>query len=348
MNEMKKDEPFMKLLSIAIPSYNSQAYMRHAIESLLLGGDEVEILVVNDGSKDDTAAIADEYEKKYPGIVRAIHKENGGHGDAVMAGLKNATGLYFKVVDSDDWVDAEAYKKILDTLRTLTAPDKQIDMCVSNYVYEKVGAAHKHVVRYTNALPVDRVFTWDDVGTFRIGQYMLMHSVIYRREMLLDCGLSLPKHTFYVDNLYVYIPMQYVHKMIYLDVDFYRYFIGRDDQSVQEQVMIRRMDQQLRVNDLMFSQVDLTKVDHPRKRAYMRNYLEIITGVSTTMLSIFATPEHIEQKKRLWKEAKEKYPANYAMLRWRLMWFASKLPGAPGRAIIKVCYKISQKIFGFN
>lgn len=347
-NEMKKDEPFMKLLSIAIPSYNSQAYMRHAIESLLPGGDEVEILVVNDGSKDDTAAIADEYEKKYPGIVRAIHKENGGHGDAVMAGLKNATGLYFKVVDSDDWVDADAYKKILDTLRTMTAPEKQIDMCVSNYVYEKVGADHKHVVRYTNALPVGKVFTWDDVGTFRIGQYMLMHSVIYRRQMLLDCGLSLPKHTFYVDNLYVYIPMQYVHKMIYLDVDFYRYFIGRDDQSVQEQVMIRRMDQQLRVNDLMFSQVDLSKVDHPRKRAYMRNYLEIITGVSTTMLSISATPEHLEQKKRLWKEAKEKYPTNYAMLRWRLMWFASKLPGAPGRVIIKFCYKVSQKIFGFN
>ena len=223
----------MKLLSIAIPSYNSESYMRHAIETLLPGGDEVEILVVNDGSKDSTAAIADEYEKNYPGIVRAIHKENGGHGDAVMTGLTNATGLYFKVVDSDDWVDGEAYKKILNTLRAHSAEGEQVDMCISNYVYEKVGAEHKHVVRYTNALPVDKVFTWDDVGTFRMGQYMLMHSVIYRRQMLLDCGLSLPKHTFYVDSLYVYIPMQYVNKMIYLNVDFYRYFIGRDVQSVQ-------------------------------------------------------------------------------------------------------------------
>ena len=106
-----------KLLSIAIPSYNSEAYMRHAIESLLPGGDEVEILVVDDGSKDGTAAIADEYEARYPGIVRALHKENGGHGDAVMCGLHHATGIYFKVVDSDDWVDPECFNRVLARLR---------------------------------------------------------------------------------------------------------------------------------------------------------------------------------------------------------------------------------------
>ena len=88
----------VKLLSIAIPSYNSQDYLAHAVESLLPGGDEVEILIVDDGSSDRTAQIADDYEARYPGIVRAIHKENGGHGDAVMAGLRCASGLYFKVV----------------------------------------------------------------------------------------------------------------------------------------------------------------------------------------------------------------------------------------------------------
>ena len=104
----------MKLLSIAIPCYNSEAYMRNCIESLLPGGDEVEILIVDDGSvKDNTAQIADEYEARYPGICRAIHQENGGHGEAVNAGLRAATGIYFKVVDSDDWVNAEAYKASL-------------------------------------------------------------------------------------------------------------------------------------------------------------------------------------------------------------------------------------------
>lgn len=103
----------MKLLSFAIPCYNSEAYMKNCIESLLPGGEDVEILIVDDGSKDGTAQIADEYQEKYPTIVKAIHKENGGHGSAVNAGIENATGLYFKVVDSDDWVKESAYKKIL-------------------------------------------------------------------------------------------------------------------------------------------------------------------------------------------------------------------------------------------
>ena len=92
----------MKILSVAIPSYNSQDYMRKCVESLLPAGNDIEIIIVNDGSKDRTGEIAEEYASRYPGIVKAVHQENGGHGEAVNTGLKNATGLYFKVVDSDD------------------------------------------------------------------------------------------------------------------------------------------------------------------------------------------------------------------------------------------------------
>lgn len=104
----------MKLLTITVPSYNSEAYLDRCMATLLPGGDEVEILIVDDGSTDRTAEIADEYERKYPNIVRAIHKENGGHGDAVTTGIRNATGLFFKVVDSDDSLAPEAYKQVLD------------------------------------------------------------------------------------------------------------------------------------------------------------------------------------------------------------------------------------------
>ena len=105
----------MKILSIAVPCYNSQEYMRKCIDSLLEGGEDVEILVVDDGSSDETAQIADEYAEKYPTIVKAIHQENGGHGEAVNTGIRNASGIYFKVVDSDDWVQKEAYLEILST-----------------------------------------------------------------------------------------------------------------------------------------------------------------------------------------------------------------------------------------
>ena len=129
----------MKLLSIAIPCYNSEAYMEKCIESLLKGGEDVEILVVNDGSSDRTAEIADAYAEKYPTIIKAVHQENGGHGEAVNAGIRNATGLYFKVVDSDDWVNEEAYAKILHTLGELVRGPETVDMLISNFVYEKQG-----------------------------------------------------------------------------------------------------------------------------------------------------------------------------------------------------------------
>ena len=94
----------MKLLSVAVPCYNSAAYMRRCVDSLLPGGEEVEILIIDDGSADDTLSIARDYEQKHPGVVRAIHQENAGHGGAINTALRHASGLYFKVVDSDDWV----------------------------------------------------------------------------------------------------------------------------------------------------------------------------------------------------------------------------------------------------
>ena len=149
----------MKYISFAIPCYNSEAYMEKAINSILVGGDDVEIIVVNDGSKDGTQAIAEKYEKEYPTIVKAVSKENGGHGDAVNCGLAHATGRYFKVVDSDDWVDEEALKKILDAVKGFVEADSQVDMIISNYVYEKVGMTHKKVIRYDNVLPENQIFT---------------------------------------------------------------------------------------------------------------------------------------------------------------------------------------------
>ena len=116
----------MKILSIAVPCYNSQEYMRKCVDSLLKGGEDVEILIVDDGSKDDTLKIARDYEEKYPTIVKAIHQENGGHGEAVNAGIRNATGLYFKVVDSDDWVNKEAYVQILKLYMNCSEVHRQL------------------------------------------------------------------------------------------------------------------------------------------------------------------------------------------------------------------------------
>lgn len=322
--------------------------MEHCVNSLLAGGEDVEILIVDDGSKDATREIADEFERKYPTIVRAIHQENGGHGAAVNTGIANASGLYFKVVDSDDWVDEEAYHTILDTLRELSGSNKQLDMLLSNFVYEKQGAKHKKVMRYTKEFPQGRMFTWDDVKRMPKGKYILMHSVIYRTKLLRECGLELPRHTFYVDNIFVYKPLPYVQNMYYLDVDFYRYFIGRDDQSVNEKVMIKRIDQQIKVNKIMADDVDLWKITNRHLRNYMFNYLEIITVVSTIMCIRSGTEENLEKKRELWSYIKEKDLRLFHHLRRGILGQTMNLPGRGGRKISVAAYKLSQKIVGFN
>jgi glycosyltransferase involved in cell wall biosynthesis len=321
--------------------------MRHCIDSLLPGGDAVEILIIDDGSSDGTAAIADRYAKQYPGIVKVIHQANGGHGSAVDTGIRNAEGLYFKVVDSDDWVDDEAYAEILRLLHRMEQTDRP-DMVVSNFVYEKANKKDKTVMRYANALPTGRIFTWDETGRFRKGQYLLIHSIIYRTDTLRGCGLELPRHTFYVDNLYAYIPLKNVKTMYYLDVNFYRYYIGREGQSVQEDIMIKRIDQQLLVNRRMITSVNLSAIKSRRHREYMFHYLEIVTMVSSILLLRSGAKENIYKKQKLWQFIWEQNRHLYSRLRYGLLGNLVHLPGTTGRHISLSVYKLSKKVIGFN
>lgn len=342
----------MKLLSIAIPCYNSEGYMRKCVESLLPGGEDVEIIIVNDGStKDRTAEIADEYAAKYPTIVKAVHKENGGHGSAVNAGIENATGLYFKVVDSDDWVKEDAYMQILDTLRELAGGSEALDMLVSNFVYEKEGEKRKKVMSYRRILPKDRMFTWEECHHFPKGHYILMHSVIFRTRLLKECGLKLPEKTFYVDNIYVFEPLPYVKNLYYLDVNFYRYYIGRADQSVNEEIMISRLDQQIKVNKIMVDYLVEKKSEAMRNMRcyqYMKNYLEIITTISSVLAIRSGTQENLDKKKELWDYIKAKDKKLFSWLRKGIMGNTMNLPGKSGRMVSVEAYKICQKIFKFN
>ena len=323
----------MKYISFAIPCYNSQDYMVRAVDSILPGGEDVEIIIVNDGSKDDTLKIAREYEEKYPEIVRVVDKENGGHGDAVNHGLKRACGKYFKVVDSDDWVREESLKNILSVLRDMEDEGKEIDMLIANYVYEKEGAAHKKVIHYRNALPQDTVFRWTDMGHFHLDQYILMHSVIYRTDLLKLCQLKLPKHTFYVDNIYVYYPLPHVRKLYYMDEDFYRYYIGREDQSVNERVMIKRIDQQIFVTKTMID---------------MENYLAIMMTVSSILCIRSKDAENLEKKKELWHYLKQRDSKTFFRIRYGILGQTMNLPGRSGRRMSSLAYTIARRIVGFN
>ena len=339
----------MKVLSIAVPCFNSAEYMRKCIDSLLVGKDDVEILIVNDGSnKDDTAKIADEYENKYPTICKAIHKENGGHGDAVMYGLRAATGEFFKVVDSDDYLDKKSFLEVLNKLKEFIRDKENIDMLLCNFVYDKVGVKKKKVMTYKRNLPVNKKFEWEDIKPFHTGQYILMHSVIYRRELLIENGLDLPKHTFYVDNIFEYQPLKAVKDIYYMDVNLYRYYIGREDQSVNEQVMIGRIDQQIRVTKLMLDAFNPYDVVNKKLRKYLISYLEIMMVISSILAILSKDEENLKKKDELWNYLKDHNPRLYRRIRRGALGQAMNLPGKVGRSIAVAGYRIANKLYGFN
>lgn len=337
----------MKLLTVTIPCYNSQEYMEKSIRSALTGGERVEIIVVDDGSTDKTLEIAEKYQAKFPDIIKVIHQENGGHGEAVNTGIRNATGLYFKVLDSDDCLGKKALAQVLDLLEEMVAKDAELDMLVSNFMYDKQGARHKKIMKYKKAMPVGRMFGWDELK-FGMTQYLLMHSVIYRTKVLRKSGMILPKHTFYVDNIYVFQPLPYVKNIYYLDVCLYKYFIGRDDQSVHEEVMIKRIDQQYRVTKLMMEAYSQSPIDNPNVDAAMVHYFDMMMCVSSILSIREGSKERLRDKDELWKSVKVSNPILYKKVRNSFFGRGMNLPGKAGRQISVAGYKIAQKFFGFN
>ena len=340
-----------KLITFAVPCYNSAEYMDHCVETLLQGGDDIEIILVDDGStKDGTPGICDRYEEQYPDIVRAIHQENGGHGEGVNQGIRNARGVYYKVVDSDDWLDVDALRKVLDKLRQFVRDGKAVDMMIANYVYEHVEDNTQRVMHYRNVFPVGRVFNWRHIGRFKPSQYLLMHSVIYRTQLLRDSGLELPKHTFYVDNIFVYEPLPLVKNIYYMDVDLYRYFIGRADQSVNESVMIGRVDQQLRVTYHMIDSWDLRQVLRTNKKLgkYMFNYLAMMMAISSIFLTMEGSPESLGKKTKLWEYLRTVDAGLYHRMKYFAVPAATNLPNAPGRKLSIRLYRMARRIYKFN
>lgn len=338
----------MKLISFIVPCYNAQEYMRYCLESLLVGREDVEILIVNDGSSDNTAAIADDYARRYPECVKAIHQENKGHGGAVNTGIAHASGHYIKVVDSDDWVDVRAYVKILEHIRHMVISQRMVDLLISNFVYDKDGSTRKKTMSYESAIPVNCEFSWSEVGQFKVGQYLMMHSLMYRTDVLRRSQLQLPEHTFYVDNLFVFNPLPYVQTLYYIPVDFYRYFIGRSDQSVNEKVMIGRIAQQIKVNKLLVESYlkmpDMSK----NLRAYLLNHLEITTVISSALLNKAGTADHMEMKQELWAHIEQQDPQLYRALKRGMLGRLTYGSHAVSRYTSNTIYGIAKKIFGFN
>lgn len=342
-----------KTITFGIPCYNSAAYMDHCIESILEGtdyADDVEIVIVDDGStKDDTPARADAWAERHPSIIRAVHQENGGHGAAVMQAVRNARGTYFKNVDSDDWVDAQAVRALLDQLRRFEELGEHVDLVITNYVYEHVEDDTQNVVDYRHVLPVGRIFTWNDMGHFMMWQYLLMHALTYRVDVLREVGLEMPPHTFYVDNIYAYVPFPACRSIYYLDEDVYRYFIGREDQSVNDKVLTSRVDHYWRVARVMMRAYHVyDDIASAKLRSYMMNYFTIIMAICSVFSKKSERPDAMDELQGLWDELRAYDRRMYCRARHGIVGMATNLPGTVGRALTLAGYRAAQKLVKFN
>lgn len=342
-----------KIITFGIPCYNSAAYMDHCIQSILDGSncaEDVQIVIVDDGSfKDSTATKADEWEALYPNIIKAVHQENGGHGAAVLKGLENAEGTFYKVVDSDDWVDADALTALLDKIRETESSNSNVDLFITNYVYEHTVDNTQRAIGYGHVLPEDRVFGWDEIGHFLMAQNLLMHSLCYRTSVLRDGGLPLPSHTFYVDNIYAWLPLPRCERLYYLNVDLYRYFIGREDQSVNEKVMAGRIDQQRRITRIMM------EAYHPYKdikiaqlRGYMVDYFVIMMAICSVFSRLSEQPDAMEELRKLWKDLHDYDRRLWRRCRWGIVGQGTNLPGKLGTKATLGMYRIASKLVKFN
>ena len=338
-----------KLLTCVVPCYNSAAYMERAVDSLLAGGEEMEILIVDDGSTDETGAIADRLEREHPSVIRVHHQENRGHGSALNYGIANAEGVYFKVVDSDDRLVKENLPGLMDLLRKYADPENRADMVFHDYVYDRPEKEASFRITYLGRMKPDTPRTWDESRPFHIWNQFMIHSLIYSTQFLRDLEITMPEHTFYEDNLYIYQPLAHTRRIIYHHAPLYGYFVGREDQSINERNILKRLDQMTNIAKLQITSYTLEELNALPKhlRKYMINNAcgQLFT---TCALQFIEDSERSRRMNReLWQAIRDFDPALYRRLRRNPLGRATCLPGRAGERLLVFFYRFGRRMIKF-
>lgn len=339
----------MKLLTCVVPCYNSAAYMERAVDSLLAGGEEIEVLIVDDGSTDETGAIADRLAGEYPSVIRVHHQPNGGHGSAINFGIAHAQGVYFKVVDSDDRLLKENVPDLMDVLREHADKENRADLIFHDYVYDKPEKESSFRITYAGKLKPDTVSDWDRCRPFHMWNQFMIHSLIYLTQFLRDIRLQLPEHTYYEDNLYIYRPLVYTERIMYHHAPLYGYFIGRSDQSISEQNLLKRLDQMTEITKAQITSYTLEELNRISRhlRKYMINNACGQLFTNCALHFIEDSERSHRMNRELWQTILDFDPALYRRLRRNPLGRVSCLPGRAGERFLVFIYRLGRKMIRF-
>ncbi len=232
-----------KILTITIPSYNVEDYLENCLDSFIDENvmEDIEVLIVNDGSLDATAEIAARYEQQYPQTFRLITKENGGHGSTINTGVSEAAGIYFKVVDGDDWVDTKSFVRLVEYLKSTPA-----DIVASNYTWidhTTKQPTQRQEYPYQN-IEYGRIYPFAEI----VGKAFIdMHAMTIKTELIRMANAPIDEHTFYVDMEFVAFPIPYVETVCFIEDAVYQYRLGLPNQSMSIQKMQKNMQNHMRV-----------------------------------------------------------------------------------------------------
>lgn len=307
-----------KVLTIVVPTYNAEKYLRDNLESFCIDEvlEDIDILIVNDGSKDGSLAIAEEYVEKHPGSIRVISKENGGHGSGVNCGIEHAVGRYFKVVDADDWVEKYAF---INLVRYLKEADDDLVYSGFLWAYDNGEASIEEFQKKAEleipfaGVQYKKQYLFDEIAD---RAYIKMHNITIKTEILRDHQVRLDEHCFYVDSEYISYPIPYVETVSFLDDFVYMYRIGRSGQSIsmdQMQRNERNYDKVLQSLCAFYKKLGREIPCSDRKRSYLAGIIaRVLAGKYKIVLSAPASTEKKKELQRYDEKMRTEFPDIYA------------------------------------
>ena len=266
-----------KLLSIVIPTYNMEKYLRKCLTSLVVPEDKMdklEVLVINDGSKDSSSKIAHEFQDKYPQTFKVVDKENGNYGSCVNRGLKEYTGKYIKVLDADDSFDNEALEEFLDKLLSI-----DVDMVITDF--DKVDPEGNAFFFHRYDFPKAVAFNVKDIDDSRKLYGLAMHSIAYNRRVFVDLNYKQTEGISYTDQEWTFLPMTKVSTMEYLPIRVYKYLFGREGQTMNIEVVNKHISHYFKILTNRFSELSNRKLHVPGQ---IEDYLHYKTMVMASFV----------------------------------------------------------------
>ena len=312
-----------KLLTIVVPSYNAEKYLEYNMDSLCHEdiAEYLEVIVVDDGSKDGTAEIIDRYAEKYSDIIVPVHKENGGHGSGINTGIRLATGKYFKVIDADDWADEDDLRNLVNYIKEHDVRDKaglntEPDIIAGGFYWvyghdescEKKEEFHEPF----EGVKYNHVYDFNEIAE---KAYIKMHSLTIKTDILKEHNIKIDEHCFYVDTEYILYPIPYVETVVFLDDHLYRYSIEREGQSMNPKQMMKNKTQFDHVLSELFKFYERVKEMEfvsDKKRLYIEHLIaRIYAGRIKILLWDKISSKTRKELVTMDQELKKKFPEIY-------------------------------------